>query len=63
MQEGSGNKSALLIPVLKCDILSILSSINQYKHEGSLISSISLYNLKDRNLNDTLFIHGNYNRR
>ena len=48
MQKGSGNRSALLVPVLMCEILSMFGSLNQYKHEGSFIQSISLYNLQDR---------------
>ena len=49
MQKATGNKSALLFPVLKSEILSILGSLNQYKHERSYIQSISLYNLQNRN--------------
>ena len=33
----------------KCEILGILVSLNQYKHQGLFILSISLYNLQDRN--------------
>ena len=40
------NKSALLIPVLNCETLSIFGSLNQYEHGGSFMGSISLYNLK-----------------
>ena len=40
---------ALLFPVLKCEIPSTLGSLNQYKHKGSSIPSVSLYNLQDRN--------------
>ena len=54
MQKGTGNKSALLVPMVKCEILSILGSLNQYKHEGSLILSITLYNLQDRNYNNSV---------
>ena len=32
MQKGSENKSALLFLVLKCEILSISGSLNQYEH-------------------------------
>ena len=35
--------------VLKCEILSISGISIQYKHEGSFILPISLYNLQDRN--------------
>ena len=47
-QKGTGNKYALLVPVLKCEILSMLGSLNQYKHEESFVPLISLYNLQDR---------------
>ena len=49
MLKGSGNKSVLLFLLLKCEILRTLGSLNQYKHEGSFIPLISLYNLRDRN--------------
>ena len=29
MRKGTGNKSAILVPVVKCEILSILGSSNQ----------------------------------
>ena len=46
MQKGRGNISVQLFPVLKC---GILSSLNQYKHEGSFIPSTSIYNPQERN--------------
>ena len=51
MQKRTGKKPALLFPVLTCEILSILGSLNQYEYKGSYIPSISLYNLHDRNCN------------
>ena len=52
MQKGGGNISALLFPVLKCEILCILGSLSQYKHEESFIQSISLYNLPKTGIQD-----------
>ena len=42
-------QSAILFSMLKCEILSILGSLNQYKHKGSFILSIWPHNLQDRN--------------
>ena len=49
MQKGTGNKSGLLVPMLKYETLGILGSLDHYNHEGSFILSISLYNVQDRN--------------
>ena len=55
MQMGTENKSAIVFSMLKCEILSTLGALQQYKHKGfiqgqhTFIPSISLYNLQDRN--------------
>ena len=64
MQGGRGNKLALLFPVLKCEILSIVDSLNQYKHKGSFIPPISHYNFQDRNSRFSGYIcYNNWSRK